>query len=450
MSFRKKLENLIPGGCHTYSRGSDQFPLGTPEILIFGKGAYVFDKNKKKYLDYGMGLRSVGIGYANTRINKAVIEAIKKGNNLTRPSMLELDAASHIIKTIPSFQMVKFAKNGSNVTTAALKLARAFTNKKYVCVPEEQPFFSFDDWFIGSTNIKKGIPEEHYKYTLKFNFNNLETLKKHFAKNNNIAAVLMEPISTNVSPCFPNCKKLSKKNSCNNCPKNKKNILSQIRKICDENKALLIFDEMITGFRWSDKGAQDYFNVMPDLSTFGKAIANGFSVAALGGRKDIMELGGIKDNGIERVFLLSSTHGAEMSSLAAMIENIKYYKENSVCKHLWSYGEDLKTETNIISKKFGLEDFFYISGDPVSLNYNTLNKHYKSCNIFKTLFQQQMLKNNIIIPWISQSFSHKEKELNLTLKALRNALLIYSKALKSNPNTFIRGPLVKPVFRRYN
>jgi glutamate-1-semialdehyde 2,1-aminomutase len=178
--------------------------------------------------------------------------------------------------------------------------------------------------------------------------------------------------------------------------------------------------------------------------------SNGFSVAALGGRKDIMKLGGVKDQGIERVFLLSSTHGAEMASLAAMIENIKYYKENNVCKHLWSYGEDLKTETNIISKKLGLADFFYISGDPVSLNYNTLNKHYKSCSLFKTLFQQQMLKNNIIIPWISQSFSHKEKELNLTLKALKNTLLIYSKALKSNANSFIQGPLVKPVFRRYN
>jgi glutamate-1-semialdehyde 2,1-aminomutase len=139
MNFKKKLDDLIPGGCHTYSRGSDQFPLGTPEILISGKDAYVYDKNRNKYLDYGMGLRSVGIGYANKRINQAAIDAIKKGNNLTRASLIELEAANQIIKTIPSFQMVKFAKNGSNVTTAALKLARAFTKKEYICVPEEQP-----------------------------------------------------------------------------------------------------------------------------------------------------------------------------------------------------------------------------------------------------------------------------------------------------------------------
>jgi glutamate-1-semialdehyde 2,1-aminomutase len=451
MNFKKKLNNLIPGGCHTYSRGSDQFPFGTPEILISGKGAYVYDKNRNKYLDYGMGLRSVGIGYANKRINQAAIDAIKKGNNLTRASLIELEAANQIIKTIPSFQMVKFAKNGSNVTTAALKLARAFTKKEYICVPEEQPFFSFDDWFIGSTNIKKGIPEKHYRYTLKFNFKNLETLQKHFIKfKDNIAAVILEPVSANISPCFINCAKLSEKNICKKCPKNKKNILSQIRKICSQNNTLLIFDEMITGFRWSMKGAQDYFGVMPDLSTFGKAIANGFSVSALGGRRDIMELGGIKEKRMERVFLLSSTHGAEMSSLAAMIENIKYYKENNVCKHLWNYGENFKTEANIVSRKLGLAEFFYISGDAVSLTLNTLDKHYKPCNIFKTLFQQQMLKSNIIIPWISQSFSHKDRELDLTLKALKNTLLTYSKALKKTPNYFVQGPIVKPVFRKYN
>jgi glutamate-1-semialdehyde 2,1-aminomutase len=159
-----------------------------------------------------MGLRSVGVGYANKRINQAAIDAIKKGNNLTRASLIELEAANQIIKTIPSFQMVKFAKNGSNVTTAALKLARAFTKKKYIFVPEEQPFFSFDDWFIGSTNIKKGIPEKHYRYTLKFNFKNLETLQKHFIKfKDNIAAVILEPVSANISISFINCEKLTEK-----------------------------------------------------------------------------------------------------------------------------------------------------------------------------------------------------------------------------------------------
>jgi len=174
--YSERLHNLIPGGAHTYSRGDDQFPSNAPSILERGEGAYVYSPDQKRYLDYGMGLRSVNIGYGNREIADACYQEILKGNNLTRASVTELKAAELLTNLIPSVDMVKFAKHGSAVTSAAMKLARAYTGKMYVVVPMEQPFFSYDDWFIGSTVMQRGIPEQMRSLTLKFNYNNIASL----------------------------------------------------------------------------------------------------------------------------------------------------------------------------------------------------------------------------------------------------------------------------------
>ena len=301
--YSKKLHQLIPGGAHTYSRGDDQFPYNTPSILERGEGAYLFDIIGTKYLDYGMGLRSVNIGYANREIAEAMFAEALKGNNLTRASLTELRAAELIVNLIDSVDMVKFAKHGSSVTTAAVKLARAYTKKKYICVPQEHPFFSFDDWFIGSTPLTRGIPEENLQLTLKFNYNDIASLEKLFKEYpNQIACVILEP-ATNISPCLNCDRNITSCNQCGNV-----NFLKQVQQICNHEKAVFILDEMITGFRWHLKGAQYYYDVQPDLCTFGKAMANGFAVAALCGKKEIMKIGGILDEGSERVLLTSTTH----------------------------------------------------------------------------------------------------------------------------------------------
>lgn len=285
-NYSDRLHKVIPGGAHTYSRGDDQFPSNAPHILSRGDGAYVWDAKGDKFLDYGMALRSVTLGYSHPDINNAVIEEIKKGNNLTRASLTELEAAELFVNTIPSVDMVKFAKNGSNVTTAAIKLARSFTGKQFVCIPKEQPFFSFDDWFIGTTPLTKGIPNEYFSKTLVFNYGDISSLEKLFDEHiDEIAAVMLEPATT-ILPCPLNCgNTLSSISKCTSCSNNAQNFLKQVRAICDKNNALLIFDEMITGFRWSLGGAQEYYNVEPDLTTFGKAMANGFALSALGGKR---------------------------------------------------------------------------------------------------------------------------------------------------------------------
>ena len=193
INYNEKLNKLIPGGAHTYNRGFDQYPENAPQILDRGDGAYVWDADGKKYLDYGMGLRAVTVGYSYRPIAEAAIMQIYKGNNLTRPSIIELKAAETLTDIIPCADMVKFAKNGSTVTTAAIKLARAYTGEKYIAICEDHPFFSYDDWFIGSTPMDCGIPDEIKLLTLKFKYNHIESLNKIFDEyKNQIATVILD------------------------------------------------------------------------------------------------------------------------------------------------------------------------------------------------------------------------------------------------------------------
>lgn len=449
MEYAEKLRSLIPGGAHTYSRGDDQYPSNAPEILERGKDAYVWDPSGNKYLDYGMALRAVTLGYANERVNKAAYREIEKGVNLTRATTIELEAAQAMVDLVPSAEMVKFAKNGSNVTSAAIKIARAYTGKKFVCVPRQQPFFSFDDWFIGTTPMKKGIPSEHYSTTLLFDYNDIGSLEKLFDQYpNQIAAVMLEPATT-LMPC--NCgvvRSVSK--ICATCENNSSNFLHQVKSICRRNSTVFILDEMITGFRWHLNGAQTYFGVEPDLSTFGKGMANGFAVAALVGKKELMDLGGIYEEGAERTFLISTTHGAEMSGMGAFLETVKIYKNQNVIEHLWKFGEQLFTGINDVSKSIGLQHNFYMDGGYVSMNYVTKDNNGSVSLPLRTLFAQEMIKNGVLIPWIAPSFAHREEELKLTLGAVERSLQIYKKALSEGVDKYLKGRVIKPVFRQFN
>ena len=431
MSYSERLNSVIPGGCHTYSRGDDQFPKNAPEILKGGKGSYVWD-HSRKFLDYGMGLRSVTVGYADDRINIAAIQEINLGNNLTRASMTELNAAELIVSIIKSADMVKFAKNGSNVTTAAVKLARAYTGKKYIARCSQHPFFSFDDWFIGNTSIKKGVPSEVQKLTLEFNYNDVDSVNSLFDRNDQIAAVILEP-TTFEGPC----------NTSDG------NFLQFLRKKCDENNCLLILDEMITGFRCHLGGAQELYGVTPDLSTFGKGMANGFSVAALCGKREIMSLGGIKKKGLERTFLLSSTHGAEMSSLGAFIETMNVYREEKVIDHILNYGKSLKDEINKISKSLGASEYFHVTGHDFSPHYVTKNKNLENCLLMRSVFNYEMIRCGVMMPWIALSLSHGKRELEVTCDAIEKSLNVYIKAL-DHPQKYVKDHVIKPVFRKYN
>ncbi len=451
MNYQDRLLKVIPGGAHTYSRGFDQFPSNVPQILERGEGAYVWDPEGRCYLDYGMALRAVTLGYAYPSVAEAAYSEIMKGNNLPRASTTELEAAELIVDLIPSADMVKFAKNGSNVTTAAAKVARSYTGRPYICVPRQHPFFSFDDWFIGSTMLTRGIPAQHAKTTLVFDYGDLASLQALFdAYPGQIAGVMLEPATT-LTPCDSSCEHtLSYENPCSACKMNGNNFLHKVQTLCRANGTLFILDEMITGFRWHLEGAQTYFGVEPDLSTFGKGMANGFSVAALVGRREIMDVGSISTPGAERTFLLSTTHGGEMSSLRAFIETVKVYKERNVCQHLWHYGEKLRNGLLDLSEEFGISDQFGVDGPPISMNYVTRDASGILSMEFRTLFAQEMARNGVLMSWIAVSLSHGETELQMTLDAARKSLQVYARALNDGVSNYLEGPAVKPVFRKYN
>ena len=429
-SFSSRLNKVIPGGAHTYSRGDDQFPSNAPQILAKGKGAYVWSPDNQKYLDYGMALRAVNLGYANEEVDSAAIAQIHAGNNLTRASLIELEAAEKLVDLIPSVEMVKFAKNGSSVTSAAVKLARSYTGKKMIARCLQHPFFSYDDWFIGDTILKRGIPQETSALTANFNFNDIASLEKLFDQYpNQIAGVILEP-ATHEEP--------------------KDNFLQKVRDLCTKYNSVMILDEMITGFRWHLQGAQAYYKVNPDLTTFGKAMANGFSVAALGGKRDIMNLGGIKNEGQERVFLMSSTHGAEMCSLGAFVKTMEICGREPIVKHLWSYGQSLIENANALSKEMGLLDYFKFDGVGCSPIYLTKDKAGQVSMEMRTLFSQEMIRNGVMMPWVALSYSHGLEEMAKTLDAMKKALQVYGQALDQGVDKYLQGPAIKPVFRKFN
>jgi len=430
MTYQDRLLKVIPGGAHTYSRGYDQYPINAPQILKRGKGAYIYDENENEFLDYGMALRAVNLGYGNEQINNAAYEQMEFGNNLTKPSLVELEAAELFVELIDSVDMVKFTKNGSTATTAAVKLSRAYTGRMMVARCEEQPFFSYDDWFIGSTPITRGIPQKDIENTKLFNYNNIESLEKLFKEYpNDIACVILEP-------------------SASEHPKD--NFLNKVKEVCHKYGAVFILDEMITGFRWHLKGAQYYYDVIPDLCTFGKAMANGFSVAAVAGKREIMELGSIEKEGQERLFLLSTTHGAEMNGLGAFVESIKFIEENDVIEHIWSYGKKLINLMNETAKEFGIEENFVAGGVECSPYYLTFDNKGENSLGLRTLFAQEMIKNSVMMPWIAISYAHGEKELELTKIALEKTFEVYKKAVDEGYEKYLIGDVIKPVFRKYN
>lgn len=430
MNYQERLLKAIPGGAHTYSRGYDQYPLNAPQILTRGKGAYVYDSEGNKFLDYGMALRAANIGYAEDEIDAAAIEQIKNGNNLTRPSMIELDAAELLVDLIDSVDMVKFTKNGSTAVSAAVKLSRAFTGRELVARCADHPFFSYDDWFIGSTPLTRGIPQDTIDKTKMFRYNDIDSLVALIAQYpEQFSCVVLEP-STTEEP--------------------KDDFLLKVQELCRENGIVFILDEMITGFRWHMKGAQHVYGLTPDLCTFGKAMANSFAVACVAGRREIMELGSIEFEGRERVFLLSTTHGAEMCGLGAFVATVRFMQQHNVVEHLWDYGRKLIDMMQRQADLHGIGHSFKAGGIACSPYYLTLDASGANSLELRTLFSQELVRNGVLMPWIALCYRHGEEEFAATERAVEEAFKIYRLALDEGVEKYLIGPAIKPVFRKHN
>ena len=427
--YGKKAHELIPAGAHTYSRTDEVFPSNVPKVFDHTKAGHAWDVDGNEFIDFALACRSVTIGYGNERISNAAIEQILKGNTASKASKIEVDAAEVMCNLFPWVDMVKFAKNGSTVTSAATKLARAYTGKKYIARCLEHSFFSYDDWFIGDTLMDRGIPQSIKDLTLNFHFNDINSVKNLFEKyKGQIACLIMEPCDTEA-------------------PKN--NFLQEVRKLCTEYGVVYILDEMITGFRWDLLGACKYYGVEPDLVTYGKGMANGFSLAALGGKREIMEEGGLIP-GRERTFLISTTHGAEMGPLGAFVETVKFYKENNVTDRLWKLGSQMVNGLKDIAREEGVENLFQIIGEDISPSFILCDKNGNPSQEHKTVFCQELINHGILMTYIALCYEHTDDDINRALEASRLAMRKYAASLNGNVRDFYDGEPMKVVFRKYN
>ena len=427
--MQKLAHSIIPGGAHTYAKGDDQYPLLAPGFLTRGEGCHVWDVDGNEFIEYGMGLRAVSLGHAYRPVVEAAYQQMLLGNNFTRPATIELDCAQELLSVVQGAEMVKFAKDGSDVTTAAIRLSRAYTGRDLIARCADQPFFSVDDWFIGNTPMSAGIPRAVQELTLQFRYNDAESLRVLFEQHpGRVACVILEA-ATAIEP--------------------EANFLKTVQTLCRKEGAIFILDEMITGFRWHLGGAQKLYGTTPDLSTFGKAMGNGFSVSALVGKRELMSLGGL-DHDKERVFLLSTTHGAESHSLAAAIKTMQIYRDNGVVDYLYTQGEKLRVGINRSIESLGLIGYFEVLGRPSNLIYATRDQSRQPSQAFRALFLQETIRRGLLMPSLVVSFSHTDTDIDRTNDAVGEALRVYRKALDDGVEKYLFGRPVKPVFRKFN
>ncbi|MBR0679058.1 glutamate-1-semialdehyde 2,1-aminomutase [Roseomonas eburnea] len=428
--LRRTAHRLVPGGCHTYAKGDDQYPVLAPGFIARGSGCRVWDADGNQYIEYGMGNRAVGLGHAWPEVVEAAREWLAHGANFTRPAAIEVECAEQFLELIAGAEMVKFCKDGSDATSGAMRLARAWTGRDLIAICTDHPFFSTDDWFIGTTPVDAGIPEVVKRLTLGFRYNDIASVETLFRDHpGQIAALILEP-SRGEDPVD--------------------DFLHHVRRLCTQHGALLVLDEMITGFRWHLAGAQKLYGVEPDLSTFGKAMGNGFSISALAGKREIMSLGGLEQTERPRVFLLSTTHGAETHAMAAAIANMQIYRREPVIEHLHRQGAALRAHAEQAIRRHGLQDHVRIVGRSCCLAYATLDADGRPSQAFRSLFLQETIRRGVLMPSLVVSYAHQDEDIVRTVDAIDGALGVYRRALEDGVEHHLIGRPSQVVYRRFN
>jgi glutamate-1-semialdehyde 2,1-aminomutase len=412
--FLKRAEKSIPLGSQTFSKSRVQYPVGVSPLFINNaRGTYVWDLDGNKYIDLVNSLAAITIGYKNKKIDNSVRKQMKKGSIFSLPGILEAEVAELIIDTVPSAEMVRFAKNGSDATTAAIRLSRAYTGREEIAFCG---YHSWQDWYIGKTSMNRGVPKDVAKLSHRFVYNDIESLRKIFdTRPDKIAAVILEPMTSE----YP-----------------KDNFLSEVKNLAKKNNSVLVFDETITGYRYSIGGAQLEFNVIPDLTTLGKGIANGYPLSAIVGKREIMKE-------IENIFF-SGTFGGELLSLAAAKTVIQMHLDFDITGRITSVGSKIGLELQKIINSYKMEEFLQISGHPTWKFLNWAGNERFSTQVVKTYFMQEMFKRGVLV------LSTHNISLSLTEKLSEQVINVYGEVIgdlsKSITDTSLLSKLhVKPI-----
>lgn len=418
--LRAKTEKLIPSCTQTFSKGPTQYVQGiAPVFLQRGEGSHVWDVDGNEYIDYPMALGPIILGHNHPAVTEAVMRQIKEGTTFSLPHPLESALAEILVDIIPCAEMVRFGKNGSDVTSGAVRVARAHTGRDIIACCG---YHGWQDWFIGTTTRSRGVPKGVRELTIPFEYNNIASLESIFAEHlGQVAAVIAEPVGV-VKPLD--------------------GFLEKVQELTRREGALLIFDELITGFRLALGGAQEYFGVTPDLACFGKAMANGYPIAAIVGRREIMEL-------FDEVFF-SFTFGGETLSLAASVATIKEMQENDVIGHLWEQGQKLKDGYNVLTREFRVEEYTQCIGLPPRSVITFKDETGTASLALKSLFQQECLRRGVLFSGGQNiCYSHSNADIERTLRVYRTAMEILAEAIQSGDVLQkLDGEPVQPVFRQ--
>ena len=429
-AINERFHALVPGASHTYSKGEDQFPARSPKIMARAQGAHCWDVDGNRFIDWAMGNRVIVLGHNYPAVNDAVKRQIDLGLNFTRPGILEYELAEYLVDLLPVAEMVKFGKNGSDVTTAATKLARAYTGRKLIACCVDHPFFSIHDWFIGTTPMNAGVPDETSELTVSFKYNDIAGLERLFADHpGEIAAVILEPVK-------------------NEAPR--EDFLQKLRDLTRREGTVLIFDEMISGLRFDLRGAHHRWGVYPDLACYGKAMSNGYSFSLLAGRRDLLELGGLRHDK-RRVFLLSQTHSSETVGLAACRATLDECQRVDVTSHIWRLGKTLVDGVRELARAEGVADHVRAIGFDCNPQILCTKADGSPWPALHTSFHEEVISWGVLIPWTTITFAHGEAEVDQTLHALRQGMIKVARAIESGTvDSSFAGEPVKPVFRPYN
>jgi glutamate-1-semialdehyde aminotransferase len=416
-----RAKSVIPSASQTYSKSYKYYCEGAaPAFLESGEGSTVRDVDGNEYVDFVLALGAIILGYRHPQVDQAIRNQLDRGISFSQPHRLEVELAEKLIDMVPCAEMVRFVKNGSDATTAAIRLARAYTGRDLVACCG---YHGFHDWYIGSTSNHRGVPDVVRSLTKTFKYNDIASLEQLYDQYpGHIGAVIMEPIALDY-------------------PEN--DFLGRIRDLTHQKGSVLIFDEVLSGFRLCLGGAHQYFNVSPDLCTFGKALANGMPLSAVVGRKDIMEL-------IDRETFISMTFGGETLSLAASLATLAVLERKGTYPHLWRLGETWLWETRELIGKKGLTPIMKIIGPAPHSGVAFSNVGSITATDWLSLYQQELVSRGILTLGINNyCLAHTMEDVQKYIRAMDKALDVLVQAWeKGSVEPLMRGKRIEPIFKR--
>jgi len=414
-----RATGMIPAYSQTLAKGPTQYVKGVaPQYLVRGEGCHVWDVDGNEYLDYNMGVGPISLGYGYKRVDKAIKRQLRDGITFSLVHPLEVELAELIRAVVPNAEAVRYSKTGAEVTSAAVRLARAYTGRdKVLCCG----YHGWHDWYVGVTARNWGVPQAVKDLVQTFPYNDLEAVR--VALDADTACVILEPMIFDL-------------------PRN--DYLFKLKEMCHQNGSLLIFDEMWTGFRLALGGAQEYFVVEADLACFSKAIANGMPLSVLTGRREIMQL-------LDEEVFFFSTFGGEALSLAAAKATIQEMCDLDVPEYLALQGHRLQDGYNQIAAELGMAEYTGCKGHPCR-TLVTFDGQAGDPLLMKSLVQQEMIKRGVLWSGFHNiCFSHTDKDVDYTLDVYREVLPILKQAVDGGGNALaeqLHGEPVQPVFRK--